>query len=78
MPLPEPIFLQAFKCWKNNELDKNLKEEALKILEPCVDQVIKNTTYTLKEKEQLKEKTNEIYSIIDKHFNVISTKKILD
>jgi hypothetical protein len=78
MPLPEPIFVQAFKCWKNNELDKNLKEEALKILEPCVKQVIKNTTYTQKQKEQLKEKADEIYYIVNKHSNIINTRKVLD
>jgi hypothetical protein len=78
MPLPEPVFVQAFKCWKNNELNKDLKEQALKILEPCAKQVIKDTTYTQKQKEQLKEKTDEIYSIINKHFNIINTRKILD
>jgi hypothetical protein len=78
MPLPDPIFVQAFKCWKNNKLDKNIKEKALKSLVPCVEQVIKNSTYTSEQKKELKEKTNEIYSIINKHFNIINTRKILD
>lgn len=68
--------VDAFVKWKCKKLDTELKEKAFSILEPCINDLITEKTLTEEEKKQVKEKSEKVLDLIDKHFTTITTRNI--
>lgn len=73
----EPIrhaLVDAFVKWKNNKLDNDLKTKAFNILEPHINELIIEKTLTEEEKQRIKEESEKILEVIDKHFETITAR----
>ena len=71
--------LEAFIKWKNKELTDDVKQNALNILEPYVQDVLDNKKLTEEQKQKISNTAEKFVQIIDKHVNVIEKRvKSLD
>lgn len=73
----EPIkhtLADAFTKWKQGKLDNELKEKAFNILSPHINDLVAEKTLTEEEKNHVKEKSEKILDLIDKHFTTITTR----
>lgn len=68
--------VDAFVKWKSKKLDAELKEKAFNILEPCINDLVTEKTLTEEERKQVKEESEKILDLIDKHFTTITTRNI--
>ena len=68
--------VDAFVKWKSKKLDTELKEKAFSILEPSINDLVTEKTLTEEEKEQVKKESEKILELIDKHFDIITTRNI--
>jgi hypothetical protein len=63
--------LEAFVKWKNKELTDDVKQKALTVLEPYVQDVLDNKKLTEEQKQKITDKAEKFVLIIDKHVNTI-------
>lgn len=63
--------LEAFLKWRNKELTDDVKQNALNILEPYVQEVLDNKKITEEQKQKISDTAEKFVQIIDKHVNVI-------
>jgi hypothetical protein len=63
--------LEAFAKWKNKELTNDVKQKALTVLEPYVQDVLDNKKLTEEQKQKISNTAEKFVLIIDKHVNTI-------
>jgi hypothetical protein len=63
--------IQAFAQWQKKELNKSTKENALKVLEPYVNKVIEENTFSAEKKEIIATITEEHSQCYNKHKEMI-------
>jgi len=63
--------LEAFVKWKNKELTDDVKQKALTVLEPYVQDVLDNKKLTEEQKQKISNTAEKFVLIIDKHINTI-------
>lgn len=57
--------------WRKNELDNETKEKALQVLQPYVNDVINQYTYSEKQKQQIDNLLKQQTKIYDTHKEII-------
>jgi hypothetical protein len=63
--------IKTYLQWRNNELEKDIKDKALEVLQPCVDKVIESSKLTEKQKEQITISVKQQTGIYDSHKELI-------
>jgi hypothetical protein len=63
--------LEAFAKWKNKKLTDDVKQKALTVLEPYVQDVLDNKKLTEEQKQKISNTAEKFVLIIDKHVNTI-------